>query len=115
MTLQKKYIVTQSCKFIPALIKTYLTCINLQNYTSASTHLTFDNSPYGLIEFVNTVSLFLRLVILTSLNGFHLVIHALFSLQHDTSVIFLQILNLFINESISYIDQDTNGRKKFSY
>lgn len=27
------YIITQSCKFIPALIKTYLTCINLQNYT----------------------------------------------------------------------------------
>lgn len=101
MTLQKKYIVTQSCKFISALIKTY---INLQNYTQASTHLTFDNSPYGLIEFVNTVSLFLRLVILCSLNAFNIVMHALFSLQHDTSVIFLQILNLFINESISYID-----------
>lgn len=104
MTLQKKYLITQSCKFISALIKTYLTCINLQNYTQASTHLTFDNSPYGLIEFANTVGLFLRLVILTSLNGFHLVIHTLFSLQHDTSVIFLQILNRFINESISYID-----------
>lgn len=40
--------------------------------------------------------------------------HALFPLQHDISWIFLQILNLFINESIADIDCDTNGKKKYS-